>query len=260
MPETLDIQADGAALRVTLNRPDVHNAMSNQMVEELIAVFERIRDDRTVRAVVIAAAGRTFCAGGDIRDLQADAGMTHDERVAVMARFDAMLRAVNEAPQVTLACVQGAALGGGFGLVCVTDIVIAGEQARFGLPEVRLGVSPALISPYVVARIGLARARYLMLTGGQLSAAQALEAGLVQQVRAADELDQAVHELLSQVMHCAPNAVAETKKLLSYISGRSPEETLPYRAELISRLRYSAEGQEGMSAFIDKRPPAWAVI
>lgn len=258
MPETIDVQSNGAVLRVTLNRPDVHNAMSNQMVEELIAVFEAVRGDRGTRAIVIGAEGKTFCSGGDIRDLQADAAMSHDERVQIMTRFDVMLRTINEAPQVTIARVQGPALGGGFGLVCVSDIAIAGDRARFGLPEVRLGVSPALISPYVIARIGLSRTRRLMLTGGHLDADEALDAGLVHQTCTTEDLDVQINAILDDVLQCAPNALAETKKLIFHVAASSLEESLPYRADLISRLRYSEEGQEGMTAFIQKRKPAWA--
>jgi enoyl-CoA hydratase/carnithine racemase len=258
MPETILVQTEGAALHITLNRPEVHNAMNDQMAAEIAEVFAAIQDDRAVRAVVIRAAGKTFSSGGDLGDLQRDAELSAEERVANLMRFDAMLRAIDEAPQVTLAVVQGAALGGGFGLVCCADIALAGEAARFGLPEARLGLSPALISPYVIARLGLPRARALMLTGGHLTAAEALAAGLVNEVLAAEQLAARAAAIVGEIMACAPGALAATKALIHHVTTRPRDESLRYRAELIDRLRYGAEGQEGMLAFLQKRKPAWA--
>ncbi len=257
MPETLDIQVTGSVATVTLNRPDAANAMSHQMVEELIAYFTSIRENRAIRCVVIAAAGKTFCAGGDLKDMQADLGMTPDERTAVLARFDAMLQLVSSAPQVTIARVQGATVGGGVGLVSVSDIAIASDSASFSLTEVKLGLSPALISPYVIARIGISQARRLMLTGARINADEALACGFVHEVCSSDMLDTRVREVVGQVLACSPHALAETKALIQYVSARPPAESLAYRADLISRLRASADGQEGMLAFIQKRKPAW---
>lgn len=257
MFQTLDIHVTGSLATVTLNRPDAANAMSNHMVEELITYFESIRENRDIRCVVIAAAGKTFCAGGDIKDMQADLAMTQEERAAVMARFDHMLRLINEAPQVTVASVQGAALGGGVGLVSVSDIAIASDLASFGLTEVRLGLSPALISPYVIARIGMTQARALMLTGARIDADSALACGLVHEICLPEMLEMRVRHTVNQVLACSPHALAETKALLHYVSARPPAESLDYRAALISRLRASPDGQEGMIAFIQKRKPAW---
>lgn len=257
MPETIDVHVNGSVATVTLNRPDAANAMSYQMVEELIAYFESIRENRAIRCVVIAAAGKTFCAGGDLKDMQADLGMTPDERAGLLARFDTMLQGVNDAPQVTVARVQGAALGGGVGLVCVSDIAIASTAASFSLTEVKLGLSPALISPYVITRIGISQARRLMLTGARIDADEALTCGLVHEVALPEMLDARVNETVAQVLACSPQALAETKALIRYVSARPPAESLAYRADLISRLRASPDGQEGMLAFIEKRKPAW---
>jgi isohexenylglutaconyl-CoA hydratase len=256
LTETLDIQIKGTVARVTLNRPDAHNAMSDQMVIELLSFFESIRENRYIRVVVLAAAGETFCSGGDIKDMQT--AVSEEDRMVAMSRFDQMLRAVNEAPQVTIARIQGAAMGGGFGLVCVSDVAIASETAKFGLPEVRLGVAPALISPYVIARLGMSRARQLMLTGVRFDAVKALDYGLVHEVQPPDELDARVETVVQEVLLCSPEALAATKELIFYVSERSLDASLQYRAELISRLRGSEEGQEGMMAFIQKRKPRWA--
>ncbi len=162
--QTIMLQVKGPVARVRLNRPDVRNALSFVMVEELLACFTALRDDpayRAVRAVVLCANGKTFCAGGDLRDMTRPA----EEQQAALAQVDALLRAINQAPQVVIARIQGAALGGGLGLVCVADIAIAGFSASFGLPEAQLGVAPAMIAPYVLARLGFTRTRELMLTG-----------------------------------------------------------------------------------------------
>jgi len=191
--------------------------------------------------------------------LQAAASMTMAEKVARIGVFDQMLTAINTAPQVTIARIQGAAMGGGFGLVCVSDIAIAGESARFALPETRLGLAPALIAPYVLARLGLTRTRQIMLTGERFESAEALSYGLIHHACADDQLDDQVQHFVNQVLECAPNALAETKKLLFYMMERSLEDSLPYRAELISRLRESEEGQAGMLAFIQKQKPPWVI-
>ena len=258
MSETLAIEVNGSVARVTLNRPDARNAMSDQMVGELLNFFTSIQEDRSLRVVIIGASGNTFCAGGDLKDMQAQAVMSLAEKIERMRGFDQMLHAIQTAPQVTIARIQGAAMGGGFGLVCVTDIAIAGESAKFALPEVRLGLSPALISPYVIARLGMTRARQLMLTGQRFGAQEAQQYGLVHFASADADLDTFVEQQVSEVLEGAPNALAETKKLLFYVTERSLEESLPYRAELISRLRESDEGQEGMIAFIQKQKPSWA--
>lgn len=258
MPETLLIERQDSVVHLTLNRPEAHNAMSNQMVGEILDYFRSIREDRSIRVVVIGAAGKTFCAGGDIKDMQASASMSLQEKVATMSVFDEMLRAVNEAPQVTICRVQGSAMGGGFGLVCVSDIAIAGENAKFGLPEVRLGVVPALISPYVIQRLGLTRARQLMVTGVRFDAQTALGYGMIHEAVSDDDLLLTTQRYVEEVLECSPNALAETKKLIFHVTTRSLEESLPYRAELISSIRDTTEAQEGMIAFIQKRKPSWA--
>lgn len=258
MPETLLIREENAAAYVTLNRPAARNAMNQQMVEELLAYFTQLREKLHLRALVIGAAGTSFCAGGDLGDMQAEASMSAAEKAARMEAFDAMLHAINTAPQVTIARVQGAAMGGGLGLVCVADIAIAGESARFALPEVHLGLSPALISPYLIQRMGLTRARHLMLTGASFDAQAALSYELVQSTCADAELDQQVATCLAQVLRGGPQALAATKALLFEVAQRPPAESLPYRVALINRLRESEEAQQGIQAFFQKQAPPWA--
>lgn len=254
--ETLDIRIDGPFAHMTLNRPDVKNAMNSQMVLDITAAFAGLKDNRDVRAVVLAGAGGTFCAGGDIKEMAAafQGGKLNQNS----GGLDTMLRAVNEAPQVVIAKVEGAAMGGGFGLVCVSDIAIASTEAKMGLPEVRLGIVPALISPYVIQRLGLTRARELMLTGRRFGGAEAQQYGIVHEVYAPTELDAKVNALLDDMRQCSPNALAACKQLIFTVMDQNLDATVDFRANLLTELRQSADGQEGMMAFVQKRPPKWA--
>lgn len=244
--------------QITLNRPAQRNAMNFQMVEDLIAAFAALRERSDIRAAVLSGADGNFCAGGDIADLQAAGTLSDDEQNAQTARLDAMLRAVNQSPQVVVAKVDGAALGGGFGLVCVSDIAIASTTASMGMPEVRLGLVPAVIAPYVVQRIGFTRARILMLTGARFDGVSAHEYGIVQEVCPSEILDDCAHAILNELRHASPSALAACKQLLFETAGKPLADTVTYRADLLNRLRRSADGQEGLNAFLQKRPPAWA--
>jgi isohexenylglutaconyl-CoA hydratase len=255
--ETITCDIAGPVATVTLNRPAARNALSTRMVEELLTCFTALADDegQDVRVAVLRAAGSVFCAGGDVRDL-ARAGATAEDGAA-LARLDTLLRAVNEAPQVVVARIQGPALGGGFGLVCVSDIALAGESAAFALPEVRLGIVPAVISPYIVARVGLTRARQLMLTGAHIGAAEARELGIVHEACLDDELDDFVDAAVRDILRCAPQALRACKRLLFTLAD-PPDDTLASRVDLLNRLRAGEEAQQGMRAFLAKQPAPWA--
>lgn len=256
--ETLHVQLDSPFLTVTLNRPAVRNAMNQAMVRDLLDVFTRYRDDRSVRAIVIQGAQGTFCAGGDIKEMQAaytDPTTNEKERTRV---FDDLLITVNSAPQVVIAAIDGAAMGGGFGLVCVSDIAVATEDAIFALPEVRLGLVPALISPYVIARLGLTQARRLMLTGARFDGHEALTYGLVHDVCPAEQLPERLQIILNDLMQASPHALAACKALMFHVTQTSLAESVTYRADLLNTLRQGPSGQEGMMAFIQKRKPRWA--
>ena len=254
--ETITVQVKGPVARVRLNRPDVRNALSFAMVRELLACFTALRDDpayRAVRAVVLCATGKTFCAGGDLRDMTRPA----EEQQAALAQVDALLRAINQAPQVVITRVQGAALGGGLGLVCVSDIAIAGYSASFGMPEAHLGIAPAMIAPYVIARLGFTRARELMLTGHRFDYLAAHQWGLVQHFCADFEMDGCVRMMLADVLRGAPDALRACKELLFTVAAGG--ETVDYRVALLERLRTSQEAQQGAQAFLQKTPAPWVV-
>lgn len=251
--ETITCAIEGPVATITLNRPEARNAMSLAMVEELLHCFTTLREDlyRDVRVAILRAAGETFCAGGDLRDMRA----ASEDGAGIGARLDDLLRAVNEAPQVVVVRIQGAAMGGGLGLVCVSDIAIADEGASFGLPEVRLGLAPAVISPYVVQRIGFTRARQLMLTGRRFNAVVAQEYGLISEVAPAGQLDAQVTATVADVLKCAPNALRECKRLL--FAMLTQPDSLEERVTTFERLRTSDEAAEGILAFIEKKPAPW---
>jgi isohexenylglutaconyl-CoA hydratase len=255
--ETLKIVEDAPArtIHVMLNRPETKNAMNFRMVEELYDIFSGLKGNRSFRTIILSGAGGTFCAGGDVKEMRATDNTFHNERV----NLDKMLRACNTADQIVVAKVEGAALGGGFGLVCVSDIAIAAESAVFGLPEVRLGVTPAFISPFVIERIGFTRARELMLSGRRFKGADALLYGLVHQCVPDAALDDAISTLLGDLKHAAPGAVAATKGLMFEVKDKPLDDTVAYRAELLNRLRGGDEAQEGLLAFMEKRPARWAM-
>ncbi len=254
--ETVAVNIDRSFAYVTLNRPAVKNAMNNQMVLDIIAAFEALKGNREVRAVVLSGAGGTFCAGGDLKEM---AQTFQSENVDNFSgTLDKMLRTINEAPQVVIAKVEGSAMGGGFGIVCVADIAIASTEAKMGLPEVRLGIVPALISPYVIERVGLTRARELMLTGRRFDGLTACDYGIVHEAIVPEELDQRLEVIMDDIKQCSPHALAACKRLIFAVKDTPADATVEYRANLLTELRRSEDGQEGMNAFVEKRLPKWA--
>lgn len=247
----------GSVLTIALNRPDQHNAMNPAIMSELTRVFGELpaRDD--VRVVVLTGHGRSFCAGADLAFMRAAADYTFEQNVGDgQAIFDLML-AVDRCPQPVVGRVNGAAIGGGAGLVSCCDIVVAAERATFGFSESRLGIVPAVISPFVLSRIGPSHARELFLTGERFDAHRAQAIGLVHHVVADSELDAAVAERVAQLLQAAPGAQAVIKELIRVVAFQPKESVRDYTAGTIARCRASDEGREGMSAFLEKRRPRW---
>ncbi|MBC3775936.1 enoyl-CoA hydratase-related protein [Pseudomonas sp. SWRI99] len=257
--QTLLLELHGGVLHIALNRPDSRNAMSLQMIGELRALLAAVRDDRAVRALVLSGAGGHFCAGGDLKDM-ANARAQGAEAYRELNRaFGALLEEAQHAPQVLICLLQGAVLGGGLGLACVSDIALADHQAQFGLPETSLGLIPAQIAPFVVQRIGLTETRRLALTAARFDGAEALRLGLVHFVEQdAQALAERLDEVLQQVLRCAPEANAATKKLLLASAGQPSSELLDEAAQWFSAAVTGAEGVEGTMAFVQKRKPRWA--
>jgi methylglutaconyl-CoA hydratase len=256
--ETLAVARHDDVVRVTLNRPDVRNAFNEQMVAELTGWAGAAARARDVRAAVLAGAGAVFCAGADATWMARSAAHSREENAGDAARLAAMFAALDRLPVPLLGRVQGAALGGGAGLAAVCDVVVAEQQAVFGCTEVRLGIVPAVVSPYLLPKIGPSAARELFLTGRRFGAARAREIGLVHALVASSELDAAIQGYLADIRAAAPGAVAAAKALIARVRHLPPAEAEEATIREIAERRASAEGQEGLRAFLEKRKPAWA--
>jgi isohexenylglutaconyl-CoA hydratase len=248
----------GGVVHLTLNRPELRNAMSLAMVGELRDALLSAEADGTSRIVVLRGAGGHFCAGADLKDMAASRERSADAVAEVNARFGELCAAFARTHLATVAVVEGSVMGGGFGLACVADVVIAGDSAVFRLPETSLGVVPAQIAPFLVARLGISEAKRLAVTACRVDAWQALVLRLVHEVHAAAALDAAVDRLLNDMLQCAPGAVSATKALLAKARFAPPEALVREAAELFSRAALGPEGVEGTTAFLQKRKPSWA--
>jgi methylglutaconyl-CoA hydratase len=248
----------GPVTTVTLNRPDVRNAFNEELIDELTAWAKSVVPGET-RVAILQGAGKAFCAGADVNWMAKMVGYTRDENVADAERAAGMLNALDRVPVPLIGRVHGAALGGGSGLAAVCDVVVSADDALFGFTEVVLGILPAMISPYVVRKIGLTAARELCLSGTRFDAARAKAIGLVADVVPAADLDAAVDRHVQLFLKAAPGAVARAKALLRDVNGRLPEDVISLTTAAIADQRVSAEGQEGLRAFLEKRPAAWTL-
>lgn len=254
----LTTERQGAVEYVTLNRPEVRNAFNAEVIAELTAWAERAQEDRELRAVVLAGAGKTFCAGADVEWMAKTVKYTEEENLRDATAMSRMFAALDRLPVPVIGRVQGAALGGGAGLAAVCDIVIADDQAIFGFTEVKLGILPAVISPFALAKIGRSAARELFLTGARFTAARAREIGLVHAVVPPAELDTVVAVYIREILTASPEAIAAAKTLISQVSGRPLDEAMEITAQAIASRRVSRQGQEGLRAFLEKRAPGWS--
>ncbi len=252
------VSHDGPTLRIALNRPDVRNAFDEEVIEALAACTARAAEDPTVRVVVLSGEGKAFCAGADLAWMSKAIAYSQVENLADAEDFALMLERIDTLPMPVIGRVHGAILGGGVGLAAVCDIVVAGEDATFGLTEVKLGIVPAVISPYVIRKIGASAARELFLTGGRFGAVRARELGLVHDIVPEPELDAAVDRRIAELLTSGPVAVAAAKALIRDIAGESPKDVIGLTTSRIAAHRVSPEGQEGMRAFLQKRKPDWA--
>lgn len=257
---TLLVRAEGPFLHVTLNRPQTKNAMSLEMVNELSDVFAQAAGNEEVRAIILRGAEQQFCAGGDIGDMmkarQAAAGGDARAYGKFNRRFGELLEQLNVQPQVVITLLEGHVLGGGFGLACISDIAIAAPDCQFGLPETGLGILPAQIAPFVVARVGFTQARKLALTGARFKGEEALALGVVHEVAA--DLDAALARQLEAIRRCAPNANRVTKQLLFATLNQPLGQVLDQAADWFNQAVTGPEGMEGTLAFMQKRKPKWA--
>ena len=258
----LTSRIEGPVEHLTLNRPEVRNAFNEHVIAELTAWAADARERAVrhqIRVVVLSGAGKAFCAGADVTWMSKTIAYTEEENVRDATAMSQMFAAIDELPAPVVGRIHGAALGGGAGLAAVCDIVVADEQAMFGFTEVRLGILPAVISPFVLAKIGASAARELFLTGARFPAARAKEIGLVHAVVPAHELDNTVGTYVHELLAAGPEAVAAAKALITTVTRLSPADARPVTAAAIAERRVSREGQEGLGAFLEKRKPSWSL-
>jgi methylglutaconyl-CoA hydratase len=256
----LSTQRDGTVERLTLNRPEVRNAFNEHVIAELTAWATAAREAAErgeIRVVVIAGAGTMFCAGADVTWMSKTVDYTRDQNLDDAMAMSRMFAAIDELPAAVVGRVQGAALGGGAGLAAVCDIVVAAESAVFGFTETKLGILPAVISPFALAKIGRSAARELFLTGARFSAARAREIGLAHAVVAESDLDGAVNGYVRELLSAGPQAIAAAKALIPEVWPRTVGDAMALTASKIAERRVSSEGQEGLRAFLEKRKPGW---
>jgi len=258
MPDTvLRVVRDGATARVTLQRPDVRNAFNAELIAELRAAFDRLGTDASVRAIVLDGAGKTFCGGADINWMRGSLELSEAANVADAERMSQMYRAIDRCPKPVIGRIHGGALGGGAGLAAVCDIVLSTPETIYGFTETKLGIIPAVISPFVIAKIGVSHARALFLTGERFSAERARAIGLVHEVLDDAALERRLNELIAEFATAGPSAVVAAKDLVYRVRAASYDESESLTAHAIARQRTSPEGQEGLRAFLERRPATW---
>lgn len=261
--QCLEVSLDArGVLTVALNRPDVRNAFNEIVIDELTQVFGELAHKPDIRAVVLKGNGAAFCAGGDLNWMKKAINFDFAENLSDTRKLARMFKLINECPRPLIGLIHGAAIGGGVGLVSVCDIAIASSETQFSLSEVRLGIVPACIGPFVVAKIGASHARGLFVSAERFDARKACEIALVHQtVDTPAELSNACEKVLSNVLACGPNAMAKAKELVLELTWPEKRaglgDALEYVAQMLSHLRISAEGQEGVKAFLEKRKPGW---
>ena len=256
-PTRLRVVREGPVCRVVLSRPEVRNAFDDGLIGELTEAFSAFEGDAATRVVVLQGDGPSFCAGADVAWMRKAGTYSRAENEADARRMAEMLRAIDGCPKPVVALVQGHAIGGGVGLVAASDIVLAAEKTVFSLAEVKLGILPSVISPYVLRAIGARQARDVFLTGERLDAREAFRIGLVHQVVPPEELEAAGRRKIEALLSSGPEAVGVAKRLIGRVAGLSPAQAMELTVETIAERRASDEAKEGLSAFLEKRPPRW---
>ncbi len=255
--ESVKLKIQDCVAQVILNRPEVRNAFNPQMVVELSALFHELSENPNLRVIILGGVGPTFSAGMDLKWLTTSDQTSKAQRVQAAEHLLQMYQAIDECPYPVIARVHGAAFGGGAGLIAACDIAVASPVAHFAFREVRLGLLPAIIAPYLLRRLGVSQTTRLCLTGESFSAEVAKQIGLVQEVVSTEELDSHIHLLIDHILQGAPEAIKETKKFLRQLLALPDQDKWPICARLNAQMRGSAEATEGLLAFTEKRPPHW---
>jgi methylglutaconyl-CoA hydratase len=254
---TVKYEKQNRIARVTFNRPQIHNAFNAMVLTEMQQVFDEIEKDDSIRVVVLTGAGKSFCAGADLNWMRSVVSQSFEQNLAESNALAKLFHAMYSCKRPVIGSINGAAIGGGTGFVAVCDIAIAAQSAVFSFSEVKIGLIPACIGPYVIKKIGEGKTRELFITGERMNAERAHEVGLVSRVVDDHQLDSEVDRLVKFMLSSGPEAVSMAKKLIREVPVMTPKEFKPYTAEMIARLRISDEGQEGMDAFLNKRKPRW---
>ncbi|MCX6834311.1 MAG: enoyl-CoA hydratase/isomerase family protein [candidate division Zixibacteria bacterium] len=255
--KTLKYQKDGRIGRVSFCRPEIHNAFNGTVITEMSHLFTELAKDDDLRVILLTGEGKSFCAGADLNWMREVVSQSFEQNLAESNALANLFYQIYTFKRPVVGRINGAAIGGGTGFVAVCDIAIAARSAKFSFSEVKIGVVPACIGPYVIRKMGEGKARELFITGERMNAERAFDVGLVNKVVDDDQLDAEVENLIQSILSSGPEAVAMAKKLVSEIPLMSPPQFKPYTAEMIARLRVSEEGQEGMDAFLNKRKPKW---
>lgn len=255
--KTIIVTHKNRIVRISLNRPEVHNAFNSLMISELDDAFEKASANRSIRIVILTGQGKSFCAGADINWMREIIHYSYEQNLEESLHLAELLHKIYIFPKATVAIVNGTAIGGGTGFLSACDIAIASKEAKFGLSEVKIGLVPAAISPFVIRRIGESKSREYFLTGKRISARKALEIGLINEVVSQNKLKEKEEEITKLLLSSGPEAIAACKELICKVPGMSFKEVKTFTAQMIANLRISQEGQEGMAAFLEKRKPKW---
>ena len=263
LPPTSKLRLDTADgwLTIWLDSPTNKNAIDDVMCADLLAVLDAVRDERSIRGITLRGKSGIFCSGGDLKSFNAmqAPSVTHAEVAKMNRGIGDVLICLNEMPQVVICLVEGAAIAGGLGMMCCCDVIIAAENAKFSLTETMLGIPPAQIAPFVVARVGLPTARRIMLTGARFTGVEAKHYGLVDELGASvAELEALEANVKRGVLKCGPNAIAATKHLILSSRDKSGPEMMDHAANVFADCMLSDEGKEGISSFVEKRKPNWS--
>lgn len=257
--DTLLIEKKGPIATIWLNRLEVRNAFNEKLISELTGIFSALPQDPETRVVILGGKGSVFSTGADLKWMRSMAGADEKQNYEESLKTAQLLEMINNIPQVTIARVHGAAMGGGLGLISVCDIVVAADDTKFGFSEVKIGLIPAIISNFVVPKIGYSWARRYFVSGDLFDAKRAREIGLIHEIVEEDKLDETVNNMAQRLLGAGPIAVSECKVLLQRVWPEPSGDTLKETSEWTARLRVSAEGQEGLTAFLEKRKPGWAI-
>jgi methylglutaconyl-CoA hydratase len=255
MANFIKTEINGGVAALTLNRPDIHNAFNDEMIAEIITAFEDFSKNESIRLVTITGEGRSFCAGADLNWMKSMANYTFEQNVADSEKLQKMFETINNFSKPVLGKINGHTLGGGVGLISVCDFVLCSKKAKLGFTEVKLGLIPAVISPYVINKIGESHARAWFLSGDLFNWRHAVHMGLVHEECEPEELDQRFDEIVSKYLQAGPKAAMLAKKLIFDL--KTTNDIKKYTCEAIANARVSDEGQEGMSALLDKRKASW---